>query len=518
VILTVAFNAYEITALFDEGVDTTVPVAEEYWNQKPSPVHSEDPSRPGPYKVRGLTYGSGTDDRRPEYGTNVTLKTSSVDATPFFDQSTGFLNFVRRTYWGFNSKNYPLNARVWYPEGTGPFPLVLIVHGNHLMNHYSDAGYDYLGTLLASRGFIFASVDENFLNVSWIHDYEQSEVFARGWLLLKHLEQWRKWNDSEGNPFTRKVDMNNIALIGHSRGGAAVAVAAAINRLKRFQGDGKQDFNFNFFIKGVVQIAPNDPYSPEKDVPIRLENINYLVLQGGHDQDVSWFLGNRVYSRVRFNDGNYHFKSALYIYRANHGQFNTSWGREDYPAPVSWLLNLKPIMKGDDQRKIAELYISAFLEATLRGNRNYVPFLRDFRNAREYVPREYYINQFEDSSFRYAADYEEDYDVTTASVRGGSIQGKNLKLWNENALSFRDDVGSSQHALGVFLGWDKKDSVFKDKTAEYDIVLPDSTGRSLKLLEARNFFFFVCSNRDSPDTVDFAIDFEERLGANLSAR
>jgi dienelactone hydrolase len=518
-ILTLACNAYWITALQDAGFDTTVPVTEEYWNQEPPPVHVDDPSCPGPYRVRGLTYGSGTDQRRPEYGSNVTLKTTSVDATPFFDQSTGFFNFVRKLYWGFNSKNYPLNARVWYPDAAGPFPLVLIVHGNHLMSHFSDAGYDYLGKLLASRGLILASVDENFLNLSWIQDYEQSEVFARGWLLLKHLEQWRKWNDSEGNPFSKKVDMNNIALIGHSRGGAAVAVAAAINRLKRFHGDGKQEFNFNFSIKGVVQIAPNDPYSPEKDVPIRLENTNYLILQGGYDQDMSWFLGNRVYNRVRFTDGKYHFKSALYIYRANHGQFNTSWGREDYPAPMSWLLDLKPIMRGDDQRKIAGLYISTFLESTLLDNRKYMPFLKDYRNAREYVPQEYYVNQFEDSSFRYAANYEEDYDITTASVKGGSIQGKNLKLWNENALSFRDEGGSSQHTLGVYLGWDRKDTLYKGRTAEYDILLGESAGKSLRLQEAKNFIFSVCNNRNDIDTLDFSIELiSKKDSATLSLR
>ena len=50
------------------------------------------------------------------------------------------------------------------PRGDGPFPLALIVHGNHSMEDYSDPGYAYLGELLASRGIIMASVDENFIN------------------------------------------------------------------------------------------------------------------------------------------------------------------------------------------------------------------------------------------------------------------------------------------------------------------------------------------------------------------
>jgi ATP-dependent Lon protease len=63
----------------------------------------------------------------------------------------------------------PLNGRVWYPDGPGPFPLVLIVHGNHNMKDFSDPGYGYLGELLASRGYIFASIDENFIDTTDIH-------------------------------------------------------------------------------------------------------------------------------------------------------------------------------------------------------------------------------------------------------------------------------------------------------------------------------------------------------------
>ena len=503
--LVIVFNGYAIVKLFSQGFDNTIPVSEKYWDQKTTGWNFEDPSLDGPFKVLQLTYGSGNDKRRPEYGKNVNLKTSPVDATPFFDQSKGVFNFLRKIYWGFNSKNYPINARVWYPDGNGQYPLILIVHGNHLMTDFSDPGYEYLGKFIASRGYIFVSIDENFLNGNWIHDYEQSEVFTRGWILLKHLEQWKKWNESDGNPFTKKVDMNNIVLAGHSRGGAAAVVAAAINKLERYHGDAKQVFNFNFSIKGVIQIAPNDPYNPQNEVPIVLENMNYLILQGGYDQDMHWFLGNRVYNRMKFSGNDYHFKSALYIYRANHGQFNTSWGRYDFPAPLSWFLNTKPIMKAENQRKIAKLYISAFLDASLKGKSEFIPLLKDYRNGKKYLPKEYYINQFEDSGFKYAADYQEDFDVTTASIKGGTIKGKNLNIWSENSLNFRDDGGSSQANLGVYLGWDSKDLKYKNKTAEYEILLPDSTLQYLKLKDAKNFVFFVCNNKNEMSSVDFSI-------------
>ena len=57
------------------------------------------------------------------------------------------------------------------PEGEGPFPLTLIVHGNHNMIDYSDEGYGYLGNLLASRGIIVVSVDQNFINGHWSGDF-----------------------------------------------------------------------------------------------------------------------------------------------------------------------------------------------------------------------------------------------------------------------------------------------------------------------------------------------------------
>ena len=76
------------------------------------------------------------------------------------------------------------------PDGAGPWPLALIVHGNHNYREFSDPGYAYLGDLLASRGFIMVSVDENFINGL------SAENDGRAWLLLKHLEAWKQFNEA----------------------------------------------------------------------------------------------------------------------------------------------------------------------------------------------------------------------------------------------------------------------------------------------------------------------------------
>ena len=227
-----------------------------------------------------MTYGNGDDKNRDEYANSCDIKTSSVDATPF-RPDFGFDNWIREIFWGFDASNYPINGRVWYPEGQGPFPLVIFVHGNHLMQEYSDPGYEYIATLLASKGYIAASIDENFLNSNWSGDYSHNEIFTRAWLILKHLECWREWNQQEDNPFYQTVDMDNIALVGHSRGRASRSSSDRDQQAKRYYKDANQDFNFNFSIKGIVEIAPTAFYSMHKDKPLELENIDYLLLQEG---------------------------------------------------------------------------------------------------------------------------------------------------------------------------------------------------------------------------------------------
>ena len=157
-------------------------------------ITAPNPGVPGALAVRKLYYGAAGNARRPEFRDSATYRTGSVDASAFARMEPAQAK-SRKKYWGYDNTKFPLNARVWYPEGDGPFPLVLVVHGNHNMEEYSDPGYQWLGELLASRGFILASIDENFLNGGI-----RGENDARGWMLLKHLEVFRALNDSTGKP------------------------------------------------------------------------------------------------------------------------------------------------------------------------------------------------------------------------------------------------------------------------------------------------------------------------------
>jgi pimeloyl-ACP methyl ester carboxylesterase len=431
-----------------------------------------NPADRGAYAVGLMFYGSGRDKQRAVYRDSVTLRTRSVNGAKLVTAPTPALGKSRKKYWGFGFDSMPVNGRVWYPKGDGPFPLVLIVHGNHDMKESSDPGYAYLGELFASRGFITVSVDENFLNGNI-----RGENDARGWMLLQHLRAWRGFNDSTASPFYHKVDLTRITLMGHSRGGEAVAVAAAFNTLAYYPDDATLKFDFHFGIRSIVAIAPVDGQYQPASRPTPLENVSYLVIHGSHDGDVSSFSGLRQYERVTFSAGHGGFKAAIWMYRANHGQWNTVWGSTDDGPQSARNLDLRGLIAPEEQRQMARVFLSAYLEATLHDRAEFLPIFRDHRIIGGWLPKTMYITRFEDAGFHALADYQEDVDVTTGSAPGVTISADSLATWKEGVEPLRSKGGNIGHNA-VWLGWNNriagKDTTKSGRAASYTIALNDS--------------------------------------------
>ncbi|MDQ8160665.1 MAG: hypothetical protein P3C12_14770 [Gemmatimonadota bacterium] len=455
-----------------------------------------DPSTKGSFAVKTLYYGSGTDKQRAVYRDSVTLKTAVVNGAKFASAPDPTQAQIRKKYWGFDFTKLPVNGRVWYPDAAGPFPLVLVVHGNHDMKDFSDPGYDYLGDLLASRGFIVASVDENFLNGNI-----RGENDARGWMLLKHLQSWKRFNDSTGSPLQGKVDMQQIALMGHSRGGEAVTVAGAFNRLAYYPDDATVKFDFNFAIKSLVAIAPVDGQYRPADKPTPVANYNYLLMHGSHDGDVSTFNGLAQYERLRFTDGKPWFKSAVFVYRANHGQWNTTWGNLDGGPRSARSLDVRGLLTPPAQRRFAEVYIAAFLEATLRGKSEYLPLFRDHRVAGAWLPKTMYTTRFQESAFRTAADFEEDVDVTSGSVPGITFASDSLAVWKESPVPFRSR-GSTQAHNAVTIGWNNRiagdDTTKLGTAASFTMQVSDSLRAAWRVDGAASLVFSLTPTDAKP--------------------
>ncbi|WP_286926222.1 MULTISPECIES: chlorophyllase/cutinase-like alpha/beta fold protein [Lysinibacillus] len=472
-----------------------------------------NPANLGSYRVNKLTYGSPHTYRK-EFNQKNSLQTKTVDGTNYLEKWSS----VRTKTLGFGPDKLPLNGQVWYPDGQGVFPLVLIVHGNHLMTDYSDPGYEYLGKLLASRGYIAVSVDENFLNVSPYDDLFlisplKNENSARGLLLLEHLQMWKEWNKNNDNPFYQKVDMEQIALIGHSRGGEAIAIAAAFNEMNHPPNNGNIKFDYHFSIRSLVSIAGTDgQYLPSgKSLP--LKNINYLALQGAHDMDVNSFASSNQYNRISYSDKEDYMNASVYIYGANHGQFNEKWGRGDGAGTANQFFNLQQIMPREQQETVAKILISAFLDSTLKEKKNYQKIFQDLGYAKKWLPDTQYISNYYDSQTSYIATFNEDIDLNTTTVPGGKLNGENLKEWKEEKVKLK--FTEAQYSA-VQLGWESNDLT---SPSSYTITLPD---RGLVLEQNNSLVFSLAAigkegkEKGEEALIDFTITVEDSEGGKAS--
>src|SRR5690606_14041690 len=147
---------------------------------------------------------------------------------------------------------------------------------------------------------------------------------------------------------------------------------------------------------------------------IHLQNVNYLQLYGGMDGEVTHAAMSQ-YHQCKFSKDSNNFKAFIYVNSANHGQwvYDTKWGRYDTPFRIALpVWSLRNIMSMDDQLQVAKVFISAFLNETFTDSGMYRPIFQDFRAAQSWLPNTtFYINQYEDSSFKAVANFEEDIDV-----------------------------------------------------------------------------------------------------------
>src|SRR3954466_4740771 len=210
-----------------------------------------------------------------------------------------------------------------------------------------------------------------------------------------------------------------------------------------------------------------------------------MVIHGSHDGDVSSFNGLRAYQRIKFTDGKPWFKTAWYVYRANHGQWNTVWGNHDNGPRTGRAMDLRTLMSPEEQRQFSKVTIGAFMEATLHGRTEYLPMFSDHRAAGTWLPKTMYITRFQESGFKPIATFDEDVDVTTGSVGGVTISGDSLATWKENPLNLRSGQGDLLNTNAVTIGWNNHirgdDTTKLGRPAAYTIAMSDSLVSSLNL-------------------------------------
>ncbi|MFI5735086.1 Calx-beta domain-containing protein [Kribbella sp. NPDC051587] len=225
-------------------------------------------------------------------------------------------------------------GKVYSPHGAvGARPLVIFLHGRNPFcygNAAQDgasvwpcrsgekpvpsyAGYDGPATALASNGYQVVSISANAVNAFDGSTYDQGAQ-ARAELILDHLALWKQWSTTGGGPFgsrfVGKVDLSNVGLMGHSRGGEGVVRAAALNA----------DRGGQYGIRAVLPLAPTD--FARSTVP----GVAMSIILPYCDGDVSDLGGQKFYDDSRYSvTGDAATRSTVLVMGANHNFFNTEW-------------------------------------------------------------------------------------------------------------------------------------------------------------------------------------------------
>ncbi|GLW20432.1 hypothetical protein Mame01_04750 [Microbispora amethystogenes] len=328
---------------------------------KPAPV-PVDPAAPGPYAVSHDEYDLGD--------TAITLE-------------------------GLGGRQAEIRAKVYLPAGApGRRPLVVFLHGRHSACYNpttratsntqwpcpagqqpiaSYQGYDGPADVLASQGYAVVSVSANGVNAADNPYSEDRGALARGEVVMRHLDLLADAAKGVGDAklvslFRDRLDMSDVGLMGHSRGGEGVVKAALMNA-----GRAKP-----YGIRAVLPLAPTD------FARATLPGTPMAVILPYCDGDVSNQQGQHFYDDSRYAvDGDPAFRASLMVMGADHNFFNTEWtpGVAHAPASDDWSNRNDPVCGGSapsrltaaEQYAVGTAYIAGFFRLVQGGEQGLLP-------------------------------------------------------------------------------------------------------------------------------------------------
>lgn len=240
--------------------------------------------------------------------------------------------------------NVALKGEVTYPArlaASRPLPLVLIMHGlaatcvdadkrpvfdawpcdaKGLAELPSYRGYGPLAKLLASHGYVVASIDAAGLTdlPSEPETLKDAGDGLRAELIRRHLDFWAQVQRGEVERFKAlagRIDFGRVGLVGHSRGGSGVV---------RFVVDHRKDPG-GVTLRAAALIAPANNYI-ETSTTIPEVHVPFFVAAPYCDASVDDLNGLLFYDHARYRDfarGNWNTYGVFL--GANHNYFNTIW-------------------------------------------------------------------------------------------------------------------------------------------------------------------------------------------------
>ena len=206
--------------------------------------------------------------------------------------------------------------RIYYPTSIatlGVRPLVVISHGNG----HNYAWYDYLGSHLASWGYVVMSHQNDTV----------PGIETASTTTLEHTESFlAQLATIGGGVLNGRVDGDVIVWIGHSRGGEGIA--RGYDRL--FDGTFTSPNYQIGDIRLLISIAPTDFLGTASANP---HGVPFMLMYGSADGDVCGCPDSDIGDSFNILERAEGLRQSTYVHGADHNDFNCC-GFNDFAGPT----------------------------------------------------------------------------------------------------------------------------------------------------------------------------------------
>ena len=216
------------------------------------------------------TAADTTDDTAADTGT-VTIPNPPTAPGPYTSDQTDTSYTVT-----YAAGERTMDVRIYLPSdlAAGPFPLVVLSHGFQL----NGEGYNVLGDRLASHGFVVVSPSygDSLFNALSHTALAQIVVATIDWAAAE--------NARSGSALFGHLDLDNIGVTGHSRGGKQSIYAAILDpRIKAVFGIDPVDSG--------PPVGGNDPVAYPSLTPERMGELTvpFAAIGAGRGGETTFF-------------------------------------------------------------------------------------------------------------------------------------------------------------------------------------------------------------------------------------